>query len=217
MWSPPHGLCLLGCPENIWGSISLTLCWSPQDSGPMRCGDRWKRCPHAREREPGRERERMGVVTEKGHVVWGRSQSVGGWSVAARVDTCRRLAWGEAGRGGGRWLGAGVATLVVRGGEPGEKRGRTEREATPCRDLPLQSWLQGRPGLGVRCGARCGVRVPAEVARAGASRWPGALHTATPECGAAGAESPLVGSAWGKLARRALPRCRGHASRWIIT
>lgn len=60
-------------------------------------------------------RERTGAVKEKGHVVgdgrnqWEDGRSRHGWT---RVEGLRG-GW----RAGGRWLGAGVATLPSGGGE----------------------------------------------------------------------------------------------------
>lgn len=104
----------------------------------MTCGDWLKRRPPASEKGSGREHEGTGVVMEKGHVV-------GAVAISGKVGRSRHrwtrvqgLRGGR--RAGDRWLGAGVATMGARGGEPGKKRGarREEPRRAEMRELPLQ-------------------------------------------------------------------------------
>jgi hypothetical protein len=98
----------------------------------LTCGADQHIPPPGSELKSGMVREGTGAVKRKGHVL-GAVAIVVWWSVAARVDTCRGLAWGKAGGRAvvGRWRGH-VAEWWRGRGEVnlGEKRG-ARRRTTP--------------------------------------------------------------------------------------
>jgi hypothetical protein len=105
----------------------------------MTCGDWLKRRPPASEKESLRAGARgNGCSDGEGTRGWGgRNQWEGGRS-RHRWTRVQGLRGGR--RAGERWLGAGVATMGARGGEPGKKRGarREEPRRAEMRELPLQ-------------------------------------------------------------------------------
>jgi hypothetical protein len=129
----------------------------------LTCGADQNIPPPGSELKSGMVREGTGAVKRKGHVL-GAVAIVVWWSVAARVDTCRGLAWGKAGGRAGGWALAWPRCRVVagaRGGEPGGKARRTEKNHAVTRSaaagLPVRSGVAHAacavclPGAGRRC------------------------------------------------------------------